>query len=112
VHPIFNFLGLLQGSDAPPRNAAIAVALYVVLALAALVVDRRALLVSALAYVLYAITSLLRGAGSLNSALALAALCIGGGLLMLSALWQRTRAPLVRALPLRLQQGLPPVFSV
>ncbi len=112
VHPIFNLLGLLRGSAAPPQSALIAVELYGVLAVAALVVDRRALLVSALAYVLYAITALLRGAGSLSSALALAALCIGVGLLMLSALWQRSRAPLVRALPPWLQAGVPPVFGV
>jgi hypothetical protein len=111
VHPVFNLLGLLRGGAAP-ANAGIAVALYVVLAVAALVVDRRALLVSALAYVLYAITSLLRGAGALSSALALAALCIGVGLLMLSALWQRSRAPLVRVLPLWLQEGVPPVMVV
>ena len=109
VHPTFGMLGLLGRGTPDLANAAIAVLLYLVLAVIALAVDRRALLVSALAYVLYAISSLLRGAGSVSYALALAALVIGCGLLLLSALWQRARRDTVRALPHGLQVFLPPV---
>ena len=109
VHPTFGMLGLLGRGTPDLANAAIAVLLYLVLAVIALAVDRRALLVSALAYVLYAISSLLRGAGSVSYALALAALVIGCGLLLLSALWQRARRDTVRALPHGVQVFLPPV---
>jgi hypothetical protein len=110
VHPIFGMLGLL-GHQATPAlgNAALAVLLYLVLAAVALAVDRRALLVSALAYVLYAISALLRSAGSVSFALAMAALVIGCGLLLLSALWQRARRETVLFLPVRLQAYLPPI---
>jgi hypothetical protein len=109
VHPIFGILGLL-GRGAPAiGTAAVAVSLYFVLALVALAVDRRALLVSALAYVLYAISALLRGAGSVSYGLALAALVIGCGLLLLSALWQRARRETVFFLPAPLRVYLPPV---
>lgn len=109
VHPAFTQLGLLGGDTPALVNAAVAVLLYLVLALVALAVDRRALLVSALSYVLYAIAMLLRGHGSLSYSLALAALVIGCGLLLLSALWQRARRPIVLTLPAGLRGRLPAV---
>jgi len=109
VHPIFRALGLLGHDAAPAGSAIIAVAVYLVLAVVALAVDRRAMLVSALVYVLYAIAALLRGPDRLNYGLPLAALLIGGGLLLLSALWQRCRRVTVLALPGGLQGMLPPV---
>ena len=109
VHPIFNALGMLRADQADTGSAAAAVVLYAALAVVALAVDRRAILVSALVYVLYAMSTLLQGVGSLGTAFAVAALAIGGLLLMLSALWQRARLPVIRALPARLQAALPPV---
>jgi hypothetical protein len=109
VHPTFGALGLLGHGTRELSSAAVAVMLYLVLAGVALVVDRRALLVSALAYVLYAISALLRGAGSVSLAFALAALVIGAGLLLLSALWQRARRETVGILPHGLQVLLPPI---
>jgi hypothetical protein len=108
VHPTFAMLGLLGHGTPALANATFAVLLYFVLALIALAVDRRALLVSALAYVLYAIAALLRGAGSVSYALALAALVIGCCLLLLSALWQRARRETVHLLPEPLRLYLPP----
>jgi hypothetical protein len=109
VHPVFNILGLLGRATPSIGNAVVAVSLYCVLALIALAVDRRALLVSALAYVLYAISALLRGAGSVSYGLALAALVIGCGLLLLSALWQRARRETVCLMPPAVRLYLPPV---
>jgi len=109
VHPTFGMLGLL-GHGAPAlTNAAIAVLLYMILAVVALAVDRRALLVSSLAYVLYAIAALLRGSGTVSFALALAALVIGCCLLLLSALWQRARRETVEMLPQAWHPYLPAV---
>ena len=57
VHPIFTLLGLTEGTATPARGGDRGRPLYIVLGLAALAIDRRALLVSALAYVLYALTA-------------------------------------------------------
>src|SRR4029079_4502023 len=70
AHPIFTLLGLNNGSVSAGEALAV-VGLYVLFGLTALAVDRRALLVSALAYVLYALTQLFKqfGAVELNIAL-------------------------------------------
>ena len=69
VHPVFISLGLL-GAAGGVAAAGIVLVLYVVLAAVALAIDRRALMVSALAYVLYALSALFRefGAVGLNIA--------------------------------------------
>ena len=67
------------------------VLLYVVLGLTALAIDRRALLVSALAYVLYALNELFKQFGAVELNVALTALVIGSALLMLSAFWHQAR---------------------
>lgn len=108
VHPVFQGLHLLA-PGVPVLNAVFAVACYVLLILVALAVDRRALLVSSLAYVLVAMSRLLSGNGAVTSAFAVAALCIGTCLLLLSASWQSGRSLLVGRLPPALQALLPPV---
>ena len=85
----------------------VAVGLYVLLAFVALVVDRRALLVSALFYVVYAISALIKAAGALNVSLALTAMVVGSALLLLSAFWHAARRRLVAGLPGRWQAALP-----
>ncbi|MDE2240273.1 MAG: hypothetical protein KGJ73_10170 [Rhodospirillales bacterium] len=98
VHPVFYLLGLLEnGGDA--ARAAIAVAVYAVLAVLALLVDRRALLVSALGYVIYALAHVLRTSGTQAEGLAVTALIAGCALLLLSAFWHRVRAMLLALLP-------------
>ena len=104
VHPVFSMLGLLTATRGELGAAVVAILIYVVLA-----VDRRALLVSALFYVLYAIATLFDAAGAVSTGIALTGLVIGGALLMLSAFWHPTRAVVVRALPARLRAFLPPV---
>lgn len=98
VHPVFALLGLLDGK-ADIARAALAIGLYVLLAAVALVVDRRALLVSSLAYVLYAISTLVRAAGAVDAGFALTALVVGSGLLLLSAFWRSARHAVLRAVP-------------
>lgn len=106
THPFFFLSGLLQ-DQATPAKAAIVVLLYLGFGLIALAIDRRALLVSALAYVLYALNSIFTQFGAVNLNFALTALVIGSGLLMLSALWHRARAGVVTRLPAGLQDRLP-----
>jgi hypothetical protein len=106
VHPIFSLLGLTDG-DATIGEALVVLGVYVLLGLTALAIDRRALLVSALAYVLFALISLFREFGAVELNIALAAFVIGSGLLLLSAFWHGVRRSIVRPLPAGLQARLP-----
>ena len=83
------------------------IALYVALGITALAIDRRALLVSALAYVLYALNELFKQFGAVELNIALTALVIGSALLLLSAFWHQARSLVVRQLPAALQAKLP-----
>ena len=106
VHPVFTLLGLNDGT-ATIGEGLIVIALYVVLGLTALAIDRRALLVSALAYVLYALSELFKQFGAVELNIALTALVIGSALLLLSAFWHQARSLVVRQLPAALQAKLP-----
>ena len=107
AHPIFHMLGVFEG-PVQPAIAAIVLLLYIGFAGIALAVDRRALLVSSLAYVLYAMYALFQTAGAVELGAALTALVIGSALLTLSAFWQPMRR--LAVLPLgSLAQRLPPV---
>jgi hypothetical protein len=106
VHPIFTLLGLTSGHITIAEGLAV-IALYVVLGITAVAIDRRALLVSALAYVLFALQQLFSQFGAVELNVALTALVIGSALLLLSAFWHQTRAAIVRPLPESLRDRLP-----
>jgi hypothetical protein len=106
VHPIFTLLGLNDG-NATIGEGLVVVLLYIAMGVTALAIDRRALLVSALAYVLYALNELFRQFGAVELNLALTALVIGSALLLLSAFWHQARAMVVRPLPDSLKARLP-----
>ncbi|MEP7315604.1 MAG: hypothetical protein ABI667_02820 [Sphingomicrobium sp.] len=106
VHPIFTLLGLNNG-EATVGEGIVVVLLYAVLGVTALAIDRRALLVSSLAYVLWALQSLFRKFGAVELNIALTALVIGSSLLLLSAFWHQARTAVVRPLPGGLRAKLP-----
>ena len=106
VHPVFAMMGLLKGGVGL-GGASVVVALYIGLGLVALAIDRRALMVSALAYVLYALSELFREFGAVSLNIALTALVLGSALLMLSAYWTNVRAAVLSALPDGLRARLP-----
>lgn len=106
AHPVFTLLGLTSGHVSVAEGVAV-VLLYVVFGIAALAVDRRALLVSALAYVLFALNELFRQFGAVELNVALTALVIGSALLLLSAFWHQARAAIVAPLPDSLRDRLP-----
>jgi hypothetical protein len=106
AHPIFTLIGLNNGTVGT-GEALLVVGLYVLFGLTALAIDRRALLVSALAYVLYALTELFKQFGAVELNVALTALIIGSALLLLSAYWHQARGLVVRRLPSNLQERLP-----
>ena len=106
AHPIFTLMGLNNGTVGVGEALAV-VGLYILFGLTALAVDRRALLVSALAYVLYALTELFKRFGAVELNIALTALIIGSALLLLSAYWHQARRLIVTRLPSNLQARLP-----
>lgn len=107
AHPIFHLLGVTQGDNITSVAAVMVVAIYVLFGLIALAIDRRALLVSALAYVLFALTQLFREFGAVELNVALTAFVIGSALLLLSAFWQNARSAVVGLLPENLANQLP-----
>src|SRR3954471_22835826 len=106
VHPVFKLLGLSDGGGSL-GGAGVVIGLYVLFGLTALAVDRRALLVSALVYVLWALSRLFEQAGADQLNMARTALVIGSALLLLSAFWHSARRAVVRPLPPALQARLP-----
>jgi len=106
VHPVFTLLGLNDG-HATITEGLVVILLYVALGITALAIDRRALLVSALAYVLFAMQQLFRQFGAVELNVALTALVIGSALLLLSAFWHQARRMIVQPLPGSLQEKLP-----
>lgn len=97
VHPVFALSGLMSAQPGPAA-AVMVLAFYALLTAVALAIDRRALLVSALAYVIYALQGLFE-AGQVAAGFGLTALVLGSFLVMLSAAWGLLRHRLLRALP-------------
>ncbi|MGB3711903.1 MAG: hypothetical protein WA985_09465 [Erythrobacter sp.] len=107
AHPVFALIGVTDNDGVSIVGAIGVLAVYVAFGLVALAIDRRALLVSALAYVLFALTFLFREFGAVELNFALTALVIGSALLSLSAFWQPIRRAVVMALPANLRAKLP-----
>lgn len=107
AHPIFFLLGVTEGESITSIAAVLVIGVYILFGLIALAIDRRALLVSALAYVLFAMTQLFRTFGAVELNVALTAFVIGSALLLLSAFWQNARAVVVGLLPDDLANQLP-----
>lgn len=107
VHPVF---GLLPNLSSPVAGAGLVLAVYAVLMAVALITDRRAILVSSLAYVLYAVVSAVTHstvlAGS-SIGWALVALPVGSVLLLFSAFWHSARRTLLRRMPQAIRDRVP-----
>jgi hypothetical protein len=108
VHPVFKSLGVFEGETTAAQAVAV-VGLYIVIALVSLSIDRRALMVSALAYVLYAFTTLLKSYGVVSLSFAITALAIGSALLLLSAFWHPIRTAVLRVFPRPVLERLAPL---
>lgn len=98
VHPVFSALGVLGGSVNTLQAAGV-VAVYVLIALVSLAIDRRAMMVSSLAYVLVAFGALLKNFGAIGTSFAITAFMVAAALLLLSAFWQRSRRVVLGVLP-------------
>jgi hypothetical protein len=110
AHPIFQMLGVLD-NDGSAGTGMVVLALYLLFGFIALAIDRRALLVSGLTYVLYAMYAIIKSAGAVELSAAITGLIIGSALLVLSAFWQPMRGLVVKMLG-DMGKRLPPVAVV
>ncbi|HEY4316824.1 MAG TPA: hypothetical protein VGN04_04400 [Herbaspirillum sp.] len=108
VHPVFMSLKI-AGDQVSLMQIAVVVILYVGIAIVSVAIDRRALMVSALAYVLYAFSALLKQYGMVSLNFAFTAAAIGAALLLLSAYWQPSRAFVLGFLPAAWRARLAPL---
>ncbi len=106
VHPIFTSLGILTGHSTI-LQVVLVIALYIVIAFISIAIDRRALMVSSLIYVLYAFSALLKNYGLVSLNFALTGVIIGAILLFLSAYWHTARTFLIQYFPQSLRGWLP-----
>ncbi len=106
VHPVFSQIGVFEGKTSA-NQALIVIILYVVIGIVSLGIDRRALMVSSLIYVLYAFSTLLEQFGVVSLGFAITALAIGSLLLFLSAFWHPVRALTLRLIPDKFQKWVP-----
>jgi len=105
VHPIAGLIS--SGEEMTAQTSLITILVVVLFALAALVIDRRALLVSSLAYLggamVYAFTRL----GGEQNAVWITLLLIGASVILLGVGWHRARRAVMQFVPLSLAQHLP-----
>ena len=106
IHPLFEIIGVLYG-NINGLQASLVFILYLAISLISLLIDRRPLMVSALGYVVYVFTTLLRDMGHIGIGFAVTAFTIGSALLLLSAYWHQCRHRLLAWLPAQLQPYLP-----
>ena len=106
VHPLVS--GLIGDGAMDTASALTILAIFIVLALVALVVDRRAILVSGLSYAGFAFGSLVMNTGISDGVVPLTMLVLGALVLLLSAGWHALRRAMLPLLPDGLVRGLSP----
>jgi hypothetical protein len=106
VHPVFSSLGIFEGNQSL-SNGLVVLALYLVVTTLSLIIDRRAFMVSALIYVLVALTELLENYGLEGDTFAYVGVVIGFSLLMLSGFWARVRAYILNFVPASIRALVP-----
>jgi hypothetical protein len=98
VHSFFLTLNIFDG-DVNLEKSLLVGGLFVAIALISLIIDRRALMVSALGYVLVVFAQLLEKYGFSSDSFAIVACFIGVSLLVLSAFWHTCRQAILNRLP-------------
>jgi len=106
VHPIFSMLGVFDNHTGIGTIFFIVI-LYLILSSISLIIDRRAFMVSSLAYVLYAFTTLFKTYGIENNSFAISGVFIGLSLLLLSGYWSKARIFLLNFMPEAIRSKVP-----
>jgi hypothetical protein len=112
---VHSFIGgvLDLGSKLEPKPAVAVMAVFLALSFVAVLIDRRALLVSGLVYAGGAFWTLIRQAGLSDITTPLTILTLGAFVLLLSAGWKPLRAGILKLAPPTLTRRLPqPTLSV
>jgi hypothetical protein len=105
VHSLIS--NLVQARSLDIASAVVVLVIFLALGLVALLVDRRAMLVSGLGYAGYAFGALIRQTGLSNETVPLTLLVLGAFVLLLSAGWRPLRGALTKLLPQDLVRRLP-----
>lgn len=105
VHPLL--MGMTRGNPSAAAAGLVLIA-FLMLSVVALIIDRRAMLVSCLAYLTYAVGTLF-SSNSIVSSVTVSFLIVGAIVLMLSAAWRPLRRAFVGLLPQSFRQHLPVV---
>jgi hypothetical protein len=108
VHPLFYWLGILQGEE-KIDGLLIVLAFYFLVTIISLVIDRRVFMVSSLIYVLYALSDVLETYGFVGQGIAITGMLVGTALLFLSAFWQGAREKLLLVMPPAIKKFVPVV---
>jgi hypothetical protein len=108
VHPLLSQLQSPANATLALVAAAGTILIYLVLGFIALAVDRRALLVSGLVYVMYALSVVVRSGADPGTGFTVTALIVGGSLVLLAAAWAKARRAVVGVLPADVQALVPP----
>jgi len=106
VHPIVRLISSGTGQIVGTAAPAVFI-LFAVLALVALTIDRRALLVSSLIYLIVTLASVFKNSGHADISSGIAILVVGGLVLLLSVAWKPLRRTLLPLLPQSLQNLVP-----
>lgn len=106
VHPVFALLDFSSTPTGAWWRVMVVAALYGLIAFISLCIDRRALMVSALAYVLYAFAELFKQSGVVELSFAVAAFMVASALLTLSVFWHGSRVFVLQFLPDNLRNRL------
>lgn len=106
IHSIFLGLGIFENHIGTMALLAVVLS-YIILSVISLVIDRRALMVSSLVYVLYALNTLFTQYGLKGYGLAIGGVIIGFGLLFLTAYWSKVRGYIVIRLPESISSKVP-----
>lgn len=107
VHSIFTLLGVFDSAENGINRLIAIVILYIFLSSISLIVDRRAFMVSSLAYVVYALSSIFNSYGIDNNSFAITGVLIGFSLLLLSAYWKNVRGMLLEIVPDEIRKRVP-----
>jgi hypothetical protein len=106
VHSLIRGL-LADPTRLEPASAAAIMLVFLVLSLVAVLIDRRAMLVSGLAYAGFAFAALIRAVGFSDMTTPATVLALGAFVLLLSAGWRPLRAAIWRVTPSVLTRHLP-----
>lgn len=108
VHSLIRGL-LVDPTRLEPASAVVIILVFLVLSLIAVLIDRRAMLVSGLAYAGYAFATLIRQAGFSDTTTPATVLVLGAFVLLLSAGWRPLRAAIWRVTPSTVTRRLPKI---